>query len=182
MRTATHHSYNQKPHRSNEFDQGQSSNTPQNDRHVNVSPLGVCVRRRSSRVEILQSSGTQDDGAECKIAEDPYEDDTTTESLVIVLLLFCFRNYTYFFGRFCCERRQFEIVLCVQITSILRNTNINFSTWFDRSGRQFLCLVVSFCAPCDIVSIAKGVHVEHIGISRREQEVLDELLPLVGRL
>lgn len=168
IKTNTHHSYNQKPHCSNKLDQRQSGNTPQNYRHVDVSPLGVSVRCRSAGVKILQSSGAQDDSAECKVAENPHQDDTTTESLVVVFLFLCIRNYAHFFGRFRCECRQFDIVLRIQIASILRNTNVDFSTRLDRSGREFFCLVVSFGTPCDIVSVAKGIYVEHICISRRE--------------
>lgn len=176
IKTDTHHSYNQKPHCSNKLDQRKSSNTPQNDSHVNVSSFGISGRRRTAGIEILQSSGTQDDSAERKVAENPHKDDTTTESLVIVFLFLCIGNYAHFFGRFGCECRQLDIVLCIQIASILRNTNVDFSAWFDGSGRQFFCLVISFCAPCDIVSVAKGVHVEHVGISRCKQKILNKLL------
>ena len=56
----------------------------------------------------------------------------------------------------------------------MRNVDCGFAV-FEVDGGELFGFVVAFGAPCDIVSVAKGVNVENVDVGGCEEEVLEEL-------
>ena len=57
---------------------------------------------------------------------------------------------------------------------VLRDSDIDFASWFEIRRGQFGGLVVTLGAPGNIVGVAEGIHVKNVDVRRRHEEVLDE--------
>lgn len=112
-----------------------------------------------SIIEAVQASRVEDDRSERKVTEYPGQHDSASEALVVICLLFLFRDDIDFFGWFRGEYCEFCVILCVQVAVVLRDVDVDLSAWFEIRRGQFLGLVVALCAPCDVVGVAEGVDV-----------------------
>lgn len=127
----TYHSNDQKPHCTDEPEQGQAGDTPQHDGHVDdASLLGIIFVVGTYP---LQPGGTQYDGAESKVAEDPSEHDGTSETLVVVFLFLRLRDDTGLLGRLGGELGELGFILGVEVAVVLGDFDVDLSAWFEIS-------------------------------------------------
>lgn len=176
-RKTTHHTNNQIPHCTHKLEHRKTSNTPENNFHVNHGAFGLRIIGTGSGcvVEGFQTGSAQNNGTKSKVAEYPGEHDGTAESLVVVGLLFFLGNNCDLLGGLHGELGKLRIILVVQIAVVLRNVDVDLTAGLEVRGGQFLGLVISLSTPCDIVGVAEGVDVEDIDVGWREQDVLNEL-------
>ena len=86
-----------------------------------------------------------------------------------------FRNDFLLFDRFVHENAQFSFILGVEVSIILRNIDVDFSSRLHSCRAEFLSFIVAFRTPGDIVGVAECVNVEDVDVGGGQQKVLDEL-------
>ena len=162
----------QEPTSADEPETTENGDTPEYDTHVDGTALVVVLNTNGDTVE---TTGVKHDCRKCKVAEHPSQDDGTSESFVIVLVLLGSGRSLLWrcpLGR---ENAKLLLVLAVEIVVIAGDGNVDFTTWLGDGRGQLLRLVISLGTPCDIVGVAEGVDVEDVDVCWREQDVLNEL-------
>lgn len=179
----TYHPNNQVPHRTDELEARQTSNTPKNDLHVDQGALALrgvfAIAGRGCVVESFETGSAQDHGTQSEVTEDPGEHDSTTESLVVVCLLFFLGDNLDLLRGLHGELGELGFVLGIKVTIVLGDVNVDLATGLEVGRGQFLGLVISFGTPGDIVGVTEGVDIEDVDVGWREQDILDELDMLV---
>ena len=78
------------------------------------------------------------------------------------------------FGSFGGEGAHLGFVLCIEITIVGGNIDVDLSARLESCGWKLFGFVVTFGTPCDVVGVTEGVDVENIDLGWREEKVLDE--------
>jgi hypothetical protein len=172
------HPDDQEPTSADEPDATEDSNTVQHDTHVNGSALLlglICgLVGGAADVNAVDTAGVQNDSRKGEVAKHPGEDDGGAETLVIVLVLLLWGNVALGSFPLGSEGAELGLVLGVEVCVVGGDCDVDFAAGFDVGGGQLFGFVVSFCAPCDVVGVAEGVHVEDVDICWRQKEVLQE--------
>ena len=172
------HPHDQEPTSANESDATEDSDTVQHDTHVNGSALllGLICGLVGGAADgnAVDTAGVQNDSRKGEVAKHPGEDDGGAETLVIVLVLLLWGNVALGSFPLGSEGAELGLVLGVEVCVVGGDCDVDFAAGFDVGGGQLFGFVVSFCAPCDVVGVAEGVHVEDVDICWRQKEVLQE--------
>jgi hypothetical protein len=130
--------------------------------------------RGAADVYVIDAADIKDYSSKGQVAEHPSEDDGRAETLIIVFVLILRGDVALRCLPLGLEGAELGLVLSVKICIVGGNGDLDFATWLEGYGGEFLGFVVTFCAPGDIVGVTESVHVQNVDISRSKKEVLQE--------
>lgn len=163
QKAATYQPDNQEPHRSTEPEKRQPRHTPKHYTHVDCTPLRP-VGLILADLHSLQTARTQYDSCEGEITKHPDQHNSTSETLIIVFLVFGFRNNLYFLWSLHCNDTHLGVVLGVQVAIVLGDIDVHLAAGLEVCRGQLFSFVVSFRAPCYVVCVAESVDVENVDV------------------
>lgn len=163
------HPNNQEPDAADPSDCAKENDTVEHDTHVDSAPLSLLV---VVHVDPLQATSVEYHSRQDQIAEHPADDDSGSETLVIILMLFLSRGDLLGWCPLGRKDPQLVLVLAVQVMIVSRNSHVDLAAWFCGGTAELLWLVIALGSPCDVVGIAKGIDVEDVDVGRGQEEVL----------